>query len=573
MAEMTVVVPDIGGAEGAEVVEILVSVGDTIEVEQSLIVLESDKASMEIPSSAAGVVSALKVALGDALSEGDAILILETAEGVQTNATSTTPPPAETDSPLVTSNASNGPEDQTPVADHINGAQGSGVQEVPVSIPDIGTDGDVELIELCAAVGDYLNEGDSLVVLESDKASMEVPAPVSGELIAWHVEAGATVKQGVLIATLAVTGQGETVSGAASAATPDTLVSPQVTKETDESATQPADADRSSAMGASESQASSTPMAQPSGDTDSGNTSASVYAGPAVRKLAREFGIDLHQVQGSGPKGRILKDDLHSFVSQRLQQKSPVAEGGSAIPPVPDQDFAKFGAVEIVERSRLDKITAQNMHRNWLNVPHVTQFDDADITDLEAFRQQCKAESEKRGIKLTPMPFVLKACAVALNRHPKFKTSLLENGEKLVHKHYCHIGMAVDTPAGLVVPVIRDVDQKSIWQIAEDVMSLAALARDKKLKPDQMQGGVFSISSLGNMGGRGFTPIVNAPEVGILAVSRASMQPSWDGQQFVPRLMLPLSLSYDHRVINGGDAGRFLTDLVDLLGDLRKLLL
>jgi pyruvate dehydrogenase E2 component (dihydrolipoamide acetyltransferase) len=293
-----------------------------------------------------------------------------------------------------------------------------------------------------------------------------------------------------------------------------------------------------------------------------------------VRKLAREFGVDLTQVSGTGPKGRILKEDLHQFVSNALSKGgAPGAASGASIEPIPEVDFSQFGAVDPQSRSRLDKLTAANMSRAWLNVPHVTQFDDADITDLEAFRKSLKAEAERRGTKLSPLPFILKACAVALNDNPKLKSSLADGGDTLVFKDYCHIGMAVDTPAGLMVPVIRDVDQKSIWEIGAEILELAGLARDRKLRPEQMQGGVFSVSSLGNIGGRGFTPIVNAPEVAILGVSRAGVQPVWDGNAFAPRTMLPLSLSYDHRVINGGDAGRFLTQLVGLLGDIRRCLM
>jgi pyruvate dehydrogenase E2 component (dihydrolipoamide acetyltransferase) len=309
---------------------------------------------------------------------------------------------------------------------------------------------------------------------------------------------------------------------------------------------------------------------EPAAPAESGG---SVYAGPAVRKLAREFGIPLAEVRGTGPRGRLLKEDLHAFVKQRLEAPAPAASGGGAIPQVPEVDFSAFGDVEIVARSKLDKLTAANMQRSWLNVPHVTQYDDADITELEVFRASLKAEAEKRGAKLTPLPFLLKAVAVALRDNPKFRTSLTDGGESLVHKKYTHIGMAVDTPAGLVVPVIRDVDAKNIWDLAEEVIEVAGKARDRKLKPVDMQGGCFTISSLGNIGGNGFTPIVNTPEVGILGVSRAQTKPVWDGQAFAPRKMLPLALSYDHRVINGGDGGRFLTRLVSLLGDIRQLIL
>ena len=456
MMSVTVTVPDIGGAEGAEVVEILVAVGDHVELEQSLIVLESDKASMEIPATAAGKVLELRVALGDALSEGDVVLLVEGAEG---NAVSEADSPAPEASP-------------EPVV--------SPTPQEPDSDAGINT------------IGDPAES-------QGDAPGQAVTAPVPGP-------------------------------------------------------TTPGDASESI------------------GDRSGIEDDSEVYAGPAVRKLAREFGVDLSLVTGTGRRGRILKEDLHKFSRQRLQGAPSVGVTG-AIPAVPDIDFSQFGPVEIETRSRLDQLTAKNMTRSWLNVPHVTQFDGADITDLEAFRSTMKLEAEKRGSKLTPMPFILKACAVALAAHPKLKSSLSGEGSELVYKGYCHIGMAVDTPAGLVVPVIRDVDRKGVWDIAEEMQDLAASARDKKLTPAQMQGGVFTISSLGGIGGEGFTPIVNTPEVAILGVSRAGVRPVWDGEAFQPRKILPLSLSYDHRVINGGDAGRFLTDLTALLADVRRIIL
>jgi pyruvate dehydrogenase E2 component (dihydrolipoamide acetyltransferase) len=307
-------------------------------------------------------------------------------------------------------------------------------------------------------------------------------------------------------------------------------------------------------------------------DKASPGKSDTIYAGPAVRKLAREFGIGLEQVSGTGPRGRIIKEDLQQFVQKSLSGEAQAA-GAAGIPAIPEIDFAKFGDVEITQRSKLDKLTATNMQRNWLNVPHVTQFDEADITELEEFRAGLKAEAEQRGTRLTPMPFLLKACAVALRDNPKFASSLADGGTSLVYKKYSHIGMAVDTPAGLMVPVIRDVDRKTIWELADEVLVMAGKARDRKLTPADMQGGCFTISSLGNIGGTGFTPIVNAPEVGILGVSNAAIKPVWDGTAFVPRKMLPLALSYDHRVINGGDGGRFMTRMVALLGDIRQLVM
>lgn len=305
--------------------------------------------------------------------------------------------------------------------------------------------------------------------------------------------------------------------------------------------------------------------------TETASEAGAVYAGPAVRKLAREFGVPLSKVPGTGARGRILKEDLQQYVAQTLANGGAAA--GAGIPDIPDQDYARFGAIEQIPRSRIDKVTASNMVRSWLNVPHVTQFDDADISGMERFRAELKLEAAERGVKLTPLPFILKACAAALRDHPKLKSSLADGGETLVMKHYCHIGMAVDTSAGLVVPVIRDVDKKSIWELAAEVAHVAAKAKDRQLKPDDMQGGVFTVSSLGALGGRGFTPIINAPEVAILGVGRASVQPVWDGEVFRPHTLLPLALSYDHRVVNGGDGGRFLTDLTALLSDVKRMVM
>ena len=566
MTHQTIVVPDIGGAEGAEVVELLVAVGDAIELEQSLIVLESDKASMEIPASHAGVVVELKMAVGDQLSEGDAILILDTSvadsDGAETShqeASSSEQSATSTDAEL----ASSQPADEGNVGVATADPEGSAslaVSEQTVEVPDIGTDGDVEVVELCVSVGDMIDEGDSVVVLESDKASMEVPSPAAGEVVELLIAEGASVTQGAALIKLSVKGG----SLPAEAATSD--AAPVVDSRDTATKTSPPRAAANPAPKVSAPAVSAQPSSSASADA------SDLYVGPAVRKLAREFGVDLKAVKGSGPKGRIVKEDLHAYVSQRLADPSTRAVSvGSGIPEVAEIDFSKFGPVRHEERSRIDKVTATNMSKSWLNVPHVTQFDDADITDLEVFRSSLKAEAEQRGSKISPVPFIIKAVAIALNANPKLKSSLAEQGDVLVYKDYCHIGMAVDTPNGLVVPVIRDADKKSIWALSDEIRELAAKAKDKKLKPDEMQGAVFTVSSLGNIGGRGFTPIVNTPEVGILGVSKASTQPVWDGSSFQPRTMLPVSLSYDHRVVNGGDAGRFLTYLVALLADIRQL--
>ena len=438
---------------------------------------------------------------------------------------------------------------------------------VDVVIPDLGSDQGADLVEWLVDVGATVAEGDSLVLLESDKASMEVPSPASGILSAKLVEDGVTVNEGVVIARLDAVA-GEVPAGTASdhdsipsASESDT---PSPTKASHEP---PISSDPAQSAAVAQGVQSAGSSVTPSGTQDE-----AVYAGPAVRKLAREFGVSLGKVAGTGAKGRILKEDLQQYVARALQEPAMPANGG-VLPAIPEQDFARFGSVEHVSRSRIDKLTADNMVRSWLNIPHVTQFEDADISGLERFRKDLKREAGERGVRLTPLPFILKACAVALRDHPKLKSSLADNGETLVMKQYCHIGMAVDTPAGLVVPVIRDVDKKSIWELASEVAALAERARDKQLKPDDMQGGVFTVSSLGAIGGRGFTPIINAPEVAILGVGRAAVQPVWDGEVFRPSTMLPLALSYDHRVVNGGDGGRFLTELAALLADVKRMVM
>ena len=563
MAEELIKVPDIGGAEGAEVVEVLVAVGDHIDLEQSLVVVESDKASMEIPASSAGTVTELRVAVGDAVSEGDVILVLKT-EGA-----TSAPPQMPTEAAAERSEADTPSPDvaetQVPpvVDDDVRGdapADSEEATSVTVYIPDLGSDQGAELIEILVPAGTLVEEGDSLVLLESDKASMEVPAPARGVITEWRASVGDTVQEGVAIATLQLSDPGSLMSAPAPKASDN------------EDATGTATATTQSDVGAADTPSPdntvSTPAAQQKQDE-----SGTVYAGPAVRKLAREFGVPLGRVTGSGARGRILKEDLQQYVARALADSDKTAGTGAGLPEVPEVDFARFGEVERISRARIDKLTAANMVRSWLNVPHVTQFDDADISDLEQFRKAMKAEAEQRGVRLTPLPFILKACALALQDHPKLKASLSDGGETLVMKHYCHIGMAVDTPGGLVVPVIRDVNAKSIWTLAAEIVVLATKARDKQLKPDEMQGGVFTVSSLGAIGGRGFTPIINTPEVGILGVGRAAIQPVWDGQAFQPRSLLPLALSYDHRVVNGGDGGRFLTALITLLADVRRMVM
>ena len=562
MAEQLIKVPDIGGAEGAEVVEVLVAVGDVIELEQSLIVVESDKASMEIPASSVGTVTELRVAVGDAVSEGDVILVLAT-EGAASTPAQVAPEPEPEKAIELPEPSASPAQTASAEATDISGPAADEMTSIPVRIPDLGSDQGADLVEILVPVGTTVAEGDSLILLESDKASMEVPAPAAGVIIEWLVGAGETVQEGVVIATLQVSAP---ATSSASGTQADAHATEAQAREALAPATASASPERST-------QDDADTAIRPSAAVPPTEGGGAVYAGPAVRKLAREFGVALERVSGTGARGRILKEDLQQYVARALAGPEVAAGTSAGLPTVPEVDFARFGPVERTARARIDKLTASNMVRSWLNVPHVTQFDDADISDLEQFRKALKAEAEQRGLRLSPLPFIIKACALALADHPKLKASLADGGETLVMKDYCHIGMAVDTPGGLVVPVIRDVDKKSIWTLASEITALAAKARDKQLKPDEMQGGVFTVSSLGAIGGRGFTPIINTPEVGILGVGRAAIQPVWDGAAFQPRSMLPLALSYDHRVVNGGDGGRFLSALIALLADVRRMVM
>lgn len=542
-------VPDIGNGEG-EVIELLVKVGDRIEADQSLLTLESDKASMEIPAPKAGVIKSLKVKLGDRLKEGDELLELDVDGDSAAPAASAPAAAPEAAAPVAAAPA--------PAA--APAAASASVQDV--AVPDIGSSGKAKIIELLVKVGDTVEADQSLLVLESDKASMEIPSPAAGVVESLSVKLDDEVGTGDPILKLRV------VSAAAPVAAAAAPSAPAASHSTPPSAA-PAVAAEVSAIAALSAAAAN--VTAPSRD------SSKVHAGPAVRQLAREFGVELNAVSASGPHGRILKEDVQLFVKQQLQKaKAAPAAGvtaGSGIPPIPEVDFSKFGAVEEVPMTRLMQVGASNLHRSWLNVPHVTQFDSADITELEAFRIAQKGTAEKAGVKLTVLPLLLKACAHLLKELPDFNSSLAPSGKALIRKKYVHIGFAVDTPDGLLVPVLKNVEQKSLLQLAAEAAALAEKARTKKLSADDMQGACFTISSLGHIGGTGFTPIVNAPEVAILGVSKATIQPVWDGQAFQPKLMLPLSLSYDHRVINGAAAARFTKRLGEVLGDIRTLLL
>ncbi len=537
-------VPDIGSSGKASVIEISVNVGDTIEAEQPLITLESDKASMEIPSPAAGVVESISVKVGDEVGTGDLILVLQGAAASKP-ATADSAPQSQPKEQL-TEQAAEEPTE----------AASDSVEEV--HIPDIGSSGSANVIEVMVKAGDSVEADQSLITLESDKASMEIPAPKAGIVESLSIKVGDEAKTGDLILTLKVKG----AAPAKKAAPKPQEAAPQ------QQAVAP------NKQGVPEAKVAATPAPAVNGPSKAGSK---VHAGPAVRMTAREFGVELADVQGTGPKGRILKEDVQAYVKNMMQKakQAPAsgAAGGAGIPAVPEVDFSKFGEIEEVPMTRLMQVGAANLHRSWLNVPHVTQFESSDITELEAFRVSQKAVAEKAGVKLTVLPLLLKACAHLLKELPEFNASLAPSGKAVIRKKYVHIGFAVDTPDGLLVPVIKNVDQKSLLQLAAEAAELAEKARTKKLSPDAMQGACFTISSLGHIGGTGFTPIVNAPEVAILGVSKATIQPVWDGKAFQPRLMLPLSLSYDHRVINGAAAARFTKRLSELLADIRTMLL
>lgn len=528
-----VLIPDLSGAADVDVIEVLVKDGDSVEEGDSLIVLETDKASMEVPAPKSGVVVSMKIKVDDQVNEGDLLLDLQVGGA---DAVVEAAPVAES----------------APVAAPAPAAPVAGGKE-NVLIPDLSGATDVDVVEVLVKDGDTVAEGDSIIVLETDKASMEVPAPKGGVVVSIKIKEGDAVNEGDLLMELEVAG------GAAPVAAPASAPSAPAP-----AAAAPAKAAPAPAAGVDKAALE--------------KKNRTVHAGPAVRAVAREFGVDLSLVTGTGRRGRIVKEDVQAYVKGALKQlaekpKAGTVTGGSGIPAIPEVDFSKFGEIEVEKLSKIAKVTRDNMSRCWLNIPHVTQFDKADITDLEAFRKEMKDEAAKSGVRLTPLPFMLKAIAIALKAHPKFNASLHADGEHIVYKKYVNIGMAVDTPNGLMVPVIKDADKKSIYELSNEAIELAGKAKDRKLKPAEMQGACFTISSLGGIGGTGFTPIVNAPEVAILGVSKADIEPRWNGKEFEPRKMLPLCLSYDHRAINGGDAGKFLTYLNSLLSDIRRLVL
>ncbi|WP_438958314.1 dihydrolipoyllysine-residue acetyltransferase [Porticoccus sp.] len=589
MTSETILVPDLGGADTVDVIELCVAVGDTVALEQSLIVLESDKATMDVPSPQAGQVKKLLVKEGDKVSEGSPILEIEKSadetdaaeepaasdkqdDAAQPEEKDETPDSVEKDSEAVDKSDSQAESSTT---------RGQAVEE-DVLVPDIGGADAVEVIEVMAASGDQLAEGDGILVVETDKASMELPAPFAGELVSVTVKVGDKIATGDKIARMKIMPDSDQPGTADKTAGPDEKAGVDSASSPSEKAGSKSDSSETDISSGKKPDVAEAPVAsEESSKPDAASTisdvaAVEVYAGPASRALARELGVDLRKVSGSGPRNRILKEDLHEYVKNAVAKSENAAVSGATgagIPPIPSVDFARFGEVEMVPLQKIHKLTAANMQRSWLNVPHVTQFDEADITELEAFRHTLKAEAEKRNSRLTLLPFLLKACGHALAVNTSFNRSLASDGEHFVEKKYIHIGVAVDTPRGLVVPVIRDVDRKGLWELTDEVNQMAVKAREGKLSAAEMQGGCFTISSLGAIGGNGFTPIVNAPEAAILGVSKSQIKPVWDGAEFKPKLMLPLSVSYDHRIVNGADCGRFFTCLVDVIADIRRLLL
>jgi len=557
-----ILVPDVGGDE-VEVIEICFAIGDNLEADEGILTVETDKASMDIPAPFAGELVSLSVAIGDKIKEGDVIAEMKSAAVSNAPVVTTSAEPEA--SPIEPSVVAT-PVVEAPVVAPI---QSSAVEIIDIAVPDIGEDGEVDVIDVLVNVGDVIEEEDGLITLETDKATMDVPSTHAGTVKEVFISNGDRVKQGSLVIKL------ETIASA------DTPVATEVTTPVIEVATPAPTVITATSVPVS------TPVAPKSapvphhpqaGDVSKGT----IYTTPSIRRLAREFGVDLTLVKGTGRKNRIVKEDVQSYVKYELSRPKANAgssvtsgEGGLQVVSAKAIDFSKFGEIETKPLSRIQKISGPFLHRNWVTIPHVTQFDEADISNVEAFRkeQNVVCEKQKLGFKITPLVFILKAAADALRAFPTFNSSLSEDGESLILKKYIHIGVAVDTPNGLVVPVVRDVDQKGIHQLSRELLEISIKAREGKLKAADMQGGCFTISSLGGIGGTAFTPIVNAPEVAILGVSKSEMKPKWNGKDFEPKLMLPLSMSYDHRVIDGALAARFTVHLASVMSDIRKLIL
>ncbi|WP_201294524.1 dihydrolipoyllysine-residue acetyltransferase [Colwellia sp. 20A7] len=553
-----ILVPDVGGDE-VEIIEICFAVGDKIEADEGIITVETDKASMDIPAPFAGKLVSLTVNVGDKIKEGDIIAEMESAES-ESAETESEPAPATEEAQAPEAPAEEPAVEEAPVA----AAASSGASEIiDIAVPDIGEDGEVDVIDVLVSVGDVVEAEDGLITVETDKATMDVPSTHAGTVKEVYISNGDKVKQGSLVIKLEIAGSTSVEAPVVEAPVAETSAPKEAPAKV-----APTTAPTSSPV----------PHHPQSGVVNKGT----IYTSPSIRRIAREFGVDLTLVKGTGNKGRILKEDVQSYVKYELSRPkanagSSVAagEGGLQVVSAKAIDFSKFGEIETKALTRIQKISGPFLHRNWVTIPHVTQFDEADITNVEAFRkeQNVVCEKQKLGFKITPLVFILKAVADALRTYPTFNSSLSEDGESLILKKYIHIGVAVDTPNGLVVPVVRDVDQKGIHQLSRELLEISMKARDGKLKAADMQGGCFTISSLGGIGGTAFTPIVNAPEVAILGVSKSEMKPKWNGKDFEPKLMLPLSMSYDHRVIDGALAARFTMHLASVMSDIRKLIL
>jgi pyruvate dehydrogenase E2 component (dihydrolipoamide acetyltransferase) len=572
-----ILVPDVGGEE-VEIIEILFAVGDAIEADEGIVTVETDKASMDIPAPFAGELASLSVKVGDKIKEGDVIGEIKAA-GAQADADDSQEneekdeekdkeQPTTKESPSAETDESSTDETPEPEANASSGQN----EIIEVSVPDIGEDGEVDVIDVLVSIGDVIEKEDGLITLETDKATMDVPSTHSGTVKEVFIAAGDKVKQGTLVIKLETAAEN---SGAApdkakkqeQAAEPKAEAKPEKPESSTESSTE------SSKGAPSEASAKPAPVAD-------SEQSSKAHASPSVRRVAREFGVDLSKVSPTGPKNRVLKEDVQAYVKAELakpRSASGSADTGNAlqIVSVKPVDHAKFGEVEILPLTRIQKISGPFLHRNWATIPHVTQFDEADITEVEAFRKEQNAYHGKikSGLKITPLVFVMKAVAKALEKYPAFNSSLSDDGESLIVKKYINIGIAVETPGGLVVPVIKDVNKKGIEQLSQELIDISGKAREGKLKATDMQGGTFTISSLGGIGGTAFTPIVNAPEVAILGVSKSEMKPKYNGSEFIPRLMVPLSLSYDHRVIDGAVGARFSTEVAANLTDLRRIIL
>ncbi len=526
-----VTVPDIGNYADVEIIEVALKSGDTVKTEDSLVTLETEKASMDVPSPFAGTIKEMKVKVGDKVSKGSLIALIDVQEQKQASVTQETQVQVKSE-PVLQSKAQEEPK-QEPKEETIT-----------VSVPDTGGAKEVEVIEVPVKVGDEIHAEDTLITLESEKASMDIPSPHKGKVEKVLVKVGDKVAQGTQIVVMKA------------------LIMPSVTPQAKATAPVASAPPPKAPIVAPPAPLATTPVM---------HDFSGVHAGPATRRLARELGVDLAKVKGSGLRGRIMTKDVQAFVKSVMQNLQ--SGGGFAIEKAPEVDFSQFGEIDIKPLSRIKKWTAKNLSRNWVSIPHVTQFDEADITELEIFRQENQAAAKEQGTKLTPLPFIMMACVSALKAFPQFNASIAPSGTELVMKNYFHIGFAVDTPNGLMVPVIRNVDKKTLYDIAKELGEMGVLAREGKLKAEQMQGSSFTISSLGSIGGTAFTPIINAPDVAILGVSKVQIKPLYMNEQFVPRKILPLSLSYDHRVIDGAEGAKFAAHIASQLQDIRKLLL